>query len=559
MKKILAIVLVLALSLSMVACKEKEASTTVASGSVVVGSGSMNGEFISGWGNSSYDNNIRKLVGAPAMLMQDPGGQLHLAPYVKERKISDDGLVHTFTFTKDFVKGKYKYTDDNPITVDDIIFAYDFYMEEALTEAGGSSSLPEYLASYKKIDDNKIEFTLKEALYTTDYSVFTMGPMNKAYYTKDMGSKTVQQHVKDSLISAPIGAGPYKIVEYKENQFVKLEANPDYMGNYDKKKPQIKTLIVKIVSDETDIDELLVGDVELLPGVIQDTKIDAAKADAGHTYSNYPRHGYGYLTFHNDFGPGQYTEVRQAFSYMIDRDTFRKAFIGPYGISTNGPYSTNYWMIDEDWVDKTLIKYSPNKEKVKELLEGAGWERGDDNIYAKDGERLELNLAAGTKGWVDTLNLVLSPEKTVEDYGIKVNAEFIDFSVLLDHYYGKNLNESDRQYHMFALATSLGVVFDGYANWHSDKIEPWGSAISANSSRFENAEADALLMKMRTATDDDTFQQAYRDWLVIMNREMPLVPLYSNDYHDLYDAKIKGFKTSPLWDWTYAIVEAHVE
>ncbi len=531
------------------------------SGSVVVGSGSMNGEFITGWGNSSYDNNIRKLVMAPELLMRDPGGKLHLAPYLEKRDISDDGLVHTFTFNDKFVNGEYKYTDGNPMTFDDVIFTFDFYMSKDLTEAGGSSSLPEYLASYKKIGDNQIEFTLKEKIYTTDHSVFSERYiLNSKYYLKDKpADKSVQQHVKDSLISKPIGAGPYKIVEYVENQYVKLIINEDYMGNYQGSKPMIKDLVVKITNDETELDELLVGDVDLIPGEIEDTKIDAVKADPNHTFSNYPRHGYGHLTFHNDFEAVRHREVRQAFAYMMDREVFRNAFIGPYGISTDGPYSTNYWMIDENWVDENLIKYTSDKEKVKEILESNGWARGADGIYAKDGEKLEIFLAAGLKRWVDTLNLVLAPDKTVEDFGIKVNVEQLDFSVLLDHYYGKNLDTSDRKYHMFALATSLLPAFDGYANWHSDKIETWGNATSPNSARFSNEEADEQIMKMRSAQDDATYQKAYQDWLIVMNREMPLLPLYSNDYHDLFDAKIKDLNTSPLWPWPYAIIEAYVD
>lgn len=586
MKKVISLLLVLALVLSVVGCGNKDNSTdstdtssktetsektdktdggekkTEPSGHFTAGSPNFNGEFIDGWGNNSYDNFVRKLVFGNAgtsqvgLLATDEGGKIHLSAITEKREQSEDGLTHTFT-----LKPGLMYSDGTPLNADDVVFSYNFYLdEEAIVAAGGSTSIGEYLASVEKVDDLTVKFNVKEKFYATDYNVFLGGILSKEWAMKDKpADKSVQQHVKDTLISKPIGYGPYKIVEYVENQFVKLTVNENFVGTFRGSMPMIKDIIIKVVSDETELDELLTGNVDFLHGVVHAEKIDAVKADPAYTFSNYPRHGYGHLTFHNDFGVVKHKEVRQAIAYTIDRKVFREAFLGGYAMSTDGPYSTNYWMIDEEWVDSNLTKYTPDAAKVDEILSAEGWEKNASGLWAKDGEVLDIQLLAPSQSWADSLNLTLG--KTAEEFGIQFTVSVIDFSILLNHYYGKEITDvNERKYHMFALATSLTTVFDGYPNWHSDKIvEPWGSGTSTNTQRFNNAKNDDLIITIRTAQSDEEYQQAYREWVKLMNDEMPVLPLYSNDYHDLFNARVKGLKTSALWDWTAGIIEATVE
>ena len=43
-----------------------------------------------------------------------------------------------------------------------------------------------------------------------------------------------------------------------------------------------------------------------------------------------------------------------------------------------------------------------------------------------------------------------------------------------------------------------------------------------------------------------------------MNEEAPLIPLYTNIYTDLYNRRIKNFKTDTLYDWTQAVLKAEL-
>ena len=60
------------------------------------------------------------------------------------------------------------------------------------------------------------------------------------------------------------------------------------------------------------------------------------------------------------------------------------------------------------------------------------------------------------------------------------------------------------------------------------------------------------------ATATDVYNEWWRLFIQRWNMLVPEVPLYSNQYYDVYNAKIDTLKTSPYWNVTNAIVGARV-
>lgn len=73
----------------------------------------------------------------------------------------------------------------------------------------------------------------------------------------------------------------------------------------------------------------------------------------------------------------------------------------------------------------------------------------------------------------------------------------------------------------------------------------------------------AMVYNVRPAGSFDTAEKAYNEWWRLFmrrwNRLAPEVPLYSNQYYDIYNAKIDELKTTPYWKVTDAIVGARVK
>ncbi len=633
---------------------ESERPTELVSGSsVTIASSVFNGDFFGFWSNTSYDNNIRRLVYDSILQLQSDGSYA-LAPFVEslESTTDNDGNV-TYRLILD-TDNQATFPESNEIITASVIKEiYDFYLDDAaIEEQSGSSSLSSSLESVTVIDNATVDFAIKTNIYTTRVTVFTVSLLDiKAYQTKaDTASNAdVAKYISENRTEA-YGSGAYKLVSDSGasiNTYFKLTANTGFTGKTDVVSsdtptivtPVIEELIVQVVSDEVGIQALISNTVDIYTGLVQDSEIDNGKNATDVVCNNYPRHGYGKLTFHTDFGVAADVNVRQAIAHAFDRATFIRAFLGSYGSPIDGPYSTNFWMIDDEFVEEELTAYTLSNEKVEALLSDK-YAKGSDGIWAAKeaytidlddgttvtiaaGTKLELELAA-TAAWADVITLMFN--NMADNYGIKVNVNTLEWNTLSSHLYGNDsVSAGDRKYHMFTGASSFNPTFTAYtSSFHTDHLNEFGLQTSYNTSRFINQTNDDIIMIMHEATTvayefirdcnqactyadlvstlnsnvtgsdyefgtltdhvdfkngevaatlldstdlsavteqnvaDLIYQESYLLWMSLQNEFLPELPLYSNDYHDLYNNSIYGFETSPLYTWPYAIVNAWV-
>jgi ABC-type transport system substrate-binding protein len=557
----------------------------------VMGTSNFNGDFYEGWTNSAYDANIRRLVWGGGLLSPTDKGELALASFVESKTLSksdpskENEDIWTFK-----IKDGMKFSNGDSLTAKDVKFTYDFYMDkDALSATGATTSIPEYIDRTELDEENNsVTFYLKKILYTTDNTIF-----GETFYILDStmileGAKkdeiTPQQWVKANM-STPIGYGPYKIEEYVESQYVKLSINENYEGNFEGDKPSIDTLIVQNIPEETKITQLVTGEIDGLANIGKEENVDAVLSETDTlSTNNYFRHGGGQITFHSDFGPVQLPEVRKAFAYEFDRIKFRNIFLGKYGISSNAPYSRNMWMMydkgenlgTEGNFEKSLTSYdildadgqwneAANIVEAKKLLDQAAAKteglyakltKDANGIYLWEGKELTLNLAI-TSAWTDAINLTLT-KQVQNKFGIKINIDSMDWSIMANNLYG-NAALSERKYHMFTGGTSYVLKANPYADWSKTKILPFGKGSSSNTTRYVGDEK--LLEIIRDAnpsTEEGTinYKKNWRTWIEEVNKDLPLLPLYSNNYYDAYTNRVENFETNALWQWPYAIIKA---
>ena len=60
-------------------------------------------------------------------------------------------------------------------------------------------------------------------------------------------------------------------------------------------------------------------------------------------------------------------------------------------------------------------------------------------------------------------------------------------------------------------------------------------------------------------TEDDVYNAWYKLYIVRWNYLVAEIPLYANEYYDLYNAKIQNFVTSPYWGPADAIISANIK
>ncbi|MBC8508296.1 MAG: ABC transporter substrate-binding protein [Chloroflexi bacterium] len=127
-------------------------------------------------------------------------------------EVSDDNLVWTFNL-RDAT-----FHDGTPLTAEDIVFSYDLY---ANTEGyAWMGDYTYYFESVEAPDAKTVVITLSEAIPNLDSQLVWLYVLPKHIWENEDAVEFENVEM--------IGSGPFKMVEYKQNEFVQLAANPDH-------------------------------------------------------------------------------------------------------------------------------------------------------------------------------------------------------------------------------------------------------------------------------------------------------------------------------------------
>ena len=601
MKKFGSLLLVLVLVLSLAGCAEKPpAVVEVKETTLVVGTPEISGNFVAGFGNSAYDVMVRNLIQGYETYAVTPAGEIVLnSTAVKKLTTAldaDGNKTYTFEMHNDL-----KWSDGSSVMAKDYVAYILWYASPAWVTAGATSTTGEGLVGYTdyyKAVDGKDRF--KGVNLVSDYTFAVTIDKSKLPYfweityasfmpinlSKWAPGATIDINADGAKIAGvdlvaatsavatserfkpTITSGPYKFVSF-ENNAVTVKMNEYFKGTYEGKKPQLTYVVLKSINQTTDVDQVINGEVDLVTGVIEGEKIEKAKASKTTKVNYYARNGFGGVFMHTDFGPTAIPEVRHALAYLMDRDEIIANVLGGYGSVTNGYYGLAQWMYQEN---KTAIDAFPhfarNIAKANELLNTTEWKFEADGKTAFDpakataeGTYLRYNAKKeklaikhfGTEDNVVTDNVEIQFKANAPLAGIDFSITIGDFDALLsNYYYAYELKPEDRQYHSFNLATNFSVAFDPYYSFHSDFLGTW-----QNANQLNDPELDAIMLKMRALDPSQKaeFSAAWLEFQKLWYDILPVVPLYSNEYYDVYNATVKGLNTTPFVNFSQVICD----
>lgn len=361
-----------------------------------------------------------------------------------------------------------------------------------------------------------------------------------------------------------VTCGPYKFVSF-ENQIVTLEKNEYFKCDYEGAVPTLQYVVQKAVNTETDVDQVIAGEVDLVSGVIEGKKIEAAKSSETTSLTSYLRNGYGLIAFACDFGPTKDANVRWALACLIDRSAVIDYVLGGYGGTVDSEYGLAQWTYQEKAAElaEQLRPLTFNIDAANDYLDQTEWKYEADGTTPFDRTKANADgsyMRYNDKGEMLVIEHFGTENNSVTDViemqylanaplaGLKYNVTKGDFAVLLDnYYYGYSLPASERKYHSFNLASNFGTPDDKYySSWHSDFCNTY-----ANASQVNDAELDRLIEEMRGL--DPTETEKYADlWLqfeVRWQEILPNIPLYSNEYFDIFGNNVTGVETTPFYNY----------
>ncbi len=62
-------------------------------------------------------------------------------------------------------------------------------------------------------------------------------------------------------------------------------------------------------------------------------------------------------------------------------------------------------------------------------------------------------------------------------------------------------------------------------------------------------------MRNLSPADSDQFVEYWEGLMLRMNRLLPMIPLYSNQYYHFANNRVEGFELTGNWDWQQNIVD----
>lgn len=455
-------------------------------------------------------------------LMKYPAGSTELIPGLAESyTISEDGKEYTFNLREGIA-----FTDGTPFNAEAVKWSI-----ERVMRLGGDPSwlVTDFVEAVETVDEYSVKFILKNPVAYFPALVATVPyyPVNPSMYPADDIITNPEELPGGQLT----GLGPYKMVSFKRDEEIILDANTDFYGE----KPKNDRVVIRYFADATTMrlalekGELDVAFKSFNPSDISDLeKSDKIKTVKGQgPYIRYICPVHAREPFNNPV-------LRQAIAAAVNRPDFiQKVFLGQ-----NEPlYSMvpmGMWTHAENFKE---VYGDGNLEKARELLASQGFSEEKpfefDLWYtpAHYGDT-EVDLAAVLKDQFEATKMMKVTVKSAEWATYKENWRNQVMPIFL-----------------------LG--------WYPDYIDPdnytaafAGTAGSAgNGIFFSDPEWDAMLAEAQTVSDPAKREALYAELQQRWAEDLPTIPLFQGTLYLFTRPNVEGVLISPTLQFNYGPIE----
>ena len=206
------------------------------------------------------------------------------------------------------------------------------------------------------------------------------------------GHRDIWNSIPDALGSA---ASQLLAKGWDKGRSITLVPNPGYWGT----KPQIGKVIFQFIPESAaEAKALETGQVAAAYPIPQ-TGMLSQFDDAGLDYTVGYGNTYESFWLNNQAWPLDTTEVRQAVLYATDRQAIVDQIIKP-AVREGRVLQSFIVPSFPEYYLPAFNQYNRDLSKVDALMTGAGWAKGSDGIWAKDGRKAVIQVAttSGNEG-----------------------------------------------------------------------------------------------------------------------------------------------------------------
>ncbi|MGL9687820.1 MAG: ABC transporter substrate-binding protein [Candidatus Phytoplasma sp. TWB_XP] len=406
------------------------------------------------------------------------------------------------SYTKNGDKVTFELRDDTyfhngeKVTYEDVEFS---------VKKGKENKHPQFLNAVKemkKLENNKFEVTLKNDVVFWDF-----------YFTNLIRILSKKAVEKDGDKGLKVGAGPYKLKQWKQKEFISLELFDKY---YDKdfcqKGP--KKLLIKVIADQdTVLQELEKGNIDATFNYPSE-KINDLKA----------RNPKNLKIVESNSVTTQYCYINKKTTPKNVREAMVKALDVPKYLKDLKLPVTQL----ESYVPKGLIGYDETLQHHPTDVQGA-----KNIVNNLTPEQKKLKLVVGQGKPLEVPNKIV---EALREVGFTVELKTLEFNTLCTQ-----AGAPDNKINMLFLGESHELLYG-----HKALEDYFAGEESDNFCHVDDEDVPYLKNKIETAkttNDLETFKTAVKEANKYVHDQFYVVPLYSQKNYALTTDKIKqGFE-----------------
>jgi len=424
----------------------------------------------------------------------------------KEWKYSDDSLTLTLTLVEA------KWHDGEPFTSADVLFTFD-KVKDSNTKTNYASRLQvgDKFVNWEAPDDRTVKITLSEP-----YAPFLYGLSQIAIIPKHILEKSTDINT-DPFNKQPVGTGPYTLVEWQPDQYIKYKRNDDYFMGKPAADGWTNFFMANTDAGAAALDK---GEIDMMftPPEMQ-PRYQKSPDFVLHNYVYYTPIT---LSFNHKHPILKDMTVRKAIAQAIDKKTLTDTVTKGRGLIANNQYATtgpldkynNYKEVDFQ------KEYPFDVDAAKKLLDDAGWKPGGDGIREKDGQKLSFTLLTYS-GFTEYTNDQVIIQESLKQIGIEVTPSVLEYTTLEGMWHDPNGKPEDRAMEVQEWPHPFEQDPDVYSELDSKNFPPGDDYMW-----FQDADVDKLIEQGRSTVDPTARIDVYHKLDAARLKALPSLPLY---------------------------------
>ncbi|WP_425049789.1 ABC transporter substrate-binding protein [Psychromarinibacter sp. S121] len=457
-------------------------------------------------------NDFRILMNVYDGLVRYKSGTLEVEPALAtDWEISEDGTEYTFNLREGV-----SFHDGTPFNAEAVVFNFERMLNEDHPYANtGPFPLAFFFSSVDEVeavDDLTVKFTL-----SAPYAPFLS---NLAYPTGLIVSPAAVEQYGVDFGRNPSGTGPFKFAEWRSNEAVVVEGNPDYWDG----APSLQAVIYRPITDaNTRVAEMLAGGIDLMVEVPP----VALSEFEGDQYSVIEQAGphVWFLILNAKEGPFADKLVRQAANYAVNKEALVNDVLEGTADVAAGPTPPAFaWAYND-----ALEPYPYDPEKAKELLAEAGVENPSLTFYVTE----------GGSGMLDPIAMGTAIQADLQAVGFDVKIETYEWNTFLGEVNPGLEGKAD-------MAEMAWMTNDpDTLPYLALRTGAWPEEGGFNSGYYSNPEVDELLEKARVSTSQDERAELYKQMQEIVQEDAPWVFVANWKQNAVTSSMVENFALEP--------------